>query len=97
MVASIQVVVTALIVAAAAAYAASKLMPRGWRMALAARAGPIARRSGLSESQVRRVEAKLSSGGACGSCESCRACAAPAASGEALGAAPGRRIPIRSS
>ncbi len=68
-----------MIVATAAFYAALKLMPRAWRSGLAATAASLARRSGLSDVHARRVEAKLSSGGACGSCDSCKACAAPAA------------------
>ena len=96
--ASVQAVVVLLIVATASSYAALKLMPRTWRRALATRAASFATRSGLSEAQARRVEAKLSSGGACGSCDSCKACATPttpAAVASPTTSGAYRRIPIR--
>lgn len=65
------------IVAIAMSYAGLKLMPAAWRKSLASHAALLAARSGLSDAQVRRVEAKLSTSGACGSCDSCKACATP--------------------
>ncbi len=94
--ASVQFVLMSLVVITATSYAALKLMPRAWRVALAAKVASLAKRGGWSDVQVRRVEAKLSSGGACGSCDSCKACAAPAAptTGDPQTY---RRIPIRSA
>lgn len=94
--ASIQALLVLVIVSAAASYAALKLMPGAWRRSLAVRAAALAARSGLSDAQARRVEAKLSSGGACGSCDSCKACASPQQVGDAaLSTATYRTIPIR--
>lgn len=92
--ASVQFVVMALVVMTATSYAALKLMPKAWRLKVAAMASSLAKRAGGSDAQVRRVEAKLASGGACGSCDSCKACAAPAPADE--GGQAYRRIPIRS-
>ena len=89
-----QFVLMSLVVTAATSYAALKLMPRAWRVALAAMAASLVKRGGGSDAQVRRVEAKLASGGACGSCDSCKACATPAPVDD--GGAAYRRIPIRS-
>jgi hypothetical protein len=88
-----------LVVAAAFAYAGVKLMPAAWRRDLARKASSFARQVGGSDVLARRVEAKLSSGGACGSCDSCKACATPAEPDSSLPTfeAPSahRRIPIR--
>ena len=82
------------IVATAMGYAGLKFMPAAWRRSLAAKAASLAARSGLSEVSARRVEAKLSSGGACGSCDSCKACATPETEDESTRF---RTIPIRSA
>ena len=89
-----------LIVAIASGYAVLKFMPARARRALAARAARIAAQAGLSDATARRVEAKLSTGGACGSCDSCKACATPTVEAALTdNAAPStgahRRIPIR--
>ena len=73
-----QALVTFTIVAIATGYALMKFMPKVWRLRLAAGAADLTMRIGLSDVAARRVEAKLSTGGACGSCESCKACATPA-------------------
>ena len=78
--ATIQLLVVAAIVAAASVYAIWKLMPAALRRALAPRAAALAQRLGASDANVRRVEAKLTTGGACGSCDTCKACATPDAS-----------------
>lgn len=92
--ATAQLVLVAVLVAFAGAYAALKLMPGSWRRTLAAAASGMVTRWGFSELQARRVEAKLSSGGACGSCDSCKACAKPAVT-EAAPVDGFRQIPIR--
>jgi hypothetical protein len=71
----VQSLIVFVIVATAAIYATVKFMPAAWRRSFAAHAATWATRSGLSDVTARRVEAKLSSGGACGSCDSCKACA----------------------
>jgi hypothetical protein len=73
--AAIQSLVVFVIVAVAVGYACIKLMPAAWRRGLATQAARLAKRSGASDVLARRVEAKLSTGGACGSCDSCKACA----------------------
>gem|GEM_PF-2499875 len=73
--ASIQNGMAFAIVAIATIYAVIRFMPKAWRVRLATRASSFALRLGLSSTAARRVEAKLSSGGACGSCDSCNACA----------------------
>jgi hypothetical protein len=96
-----QSLVVFVIVAIAVAYASVKLMPGPWRRRLAAGAAVFAKRSGASDVLARRVEAKLSSGGACGSCDSCKACATtvapPPVSVDEAGQSSGRLrgIPIR--
>jgi hypothetical protein len=74
-----QNVVVALIVLAAACYAAWRLAPAALRQALAARTGTIARASGASERLARRIEIKAveaaANAGSCGSCGPCKACA----------------------
>ena len=89
--ATVQAVLVFAIVACAVAYATLKFMPAAWRRSVAVTAATAASRIGLNDAQVRRVEAKLATGGACGSCDSCKACASPAEP------PPGayRRIPIR--
>lgn len=79
---TVQQCVVFAIVVVAAAYATLKFMPVAWRRAFASKAAAIAVRSGFSESDARRVEAKLSTGGACGSCDSCKACATPTTKGD---------------
>ncbi len=76
-----QLLVVAPVVGCACGYAALKLMPAAWRKALAAAAARRVAMWGLSDVAARRVEAKLSSGGACGSCETCKACATPPSGG----------------
>ncbi|MGI9024159.1 MAG: DUF6587 family protein [Burkholderiaceae bacterium] len=95
---TIQGVLVAMIVAVATVYASIKFMPGAWRRSLAARAAALVARWGVSEVNARRVEAKLSSGGACGSCETCKACATPVDAGDAIASPPNtfRQIPIRS-
>ena len=88
------------IVGAAMAYAMLKFMPAAWRRTFATKVASLASRSGLSEANARRVEAKLSTGGACGSCDSCKACATPKTEGDGttfVAASPSeyRSIPIR--
>lgn len=78
MTATVQFVLMSLVVMTATSYATLKLMPKSWRLAFAAMAASLVKRGGGAAAQVRRVEAKLASGGACGSCESCKACATPA-------------------
>jgi len=90
------------IVAAAASYATLKFMPAAWRRTFATRVASLAAHAGLSEADARRVEAKLSTGGACGSCDSCKACATPKTEGDGttlVAASPSnyRTIPIRRS
>ncbi len=95
--ATLQGVIVAMIVAFATVYASIKFMPGAWRRSLAARAASLVARWGVSEANARRVEAKLSSGGACGSCETCKACATPNENGDAI-ASPAntfKQIPIR--
>jgi hypothetical protein len=75
--ATMQAVVAFSIVAFASGYAMLKFMPKAWRLRLAATAAAVATRIGLSASAARRVEAKLSTGGACGSCDTCKSCATP--------------------
>ncbi len=75
--ATVQALVVAAVVAWAMAYAAVKLMPKAWRLSVAAHAADLALKAGLSGVAARRVEAKLATGGACGSCDSCKACATP--------------------
>ncbi len=89
------------IVAIATIYAVVRFMPKSWRVRLATRASWVVLRLGLSSVAARRVEAKLSSGGACGSCDSCRACATaprePSDEPAFGGSSPAgfRQIPIR--
>ena len=89
------------IVAFATIYATVRFMPKAWRMRLATTASSFALKLGLSSVAARRVEAKLSSGGACGSCDSCKACAAvPKAKGDepafaASSPSSFKQIPIR--
>ena len=98
---TLQMSITFLIVAFASCYAIVRFMPRTWRLRLASAAADGASRLGLSDVASRRVEAKLSSGGACGSCDSCKACATPATTkdADAASAAPTSsrhpHIPIR--
>ena len=89
--ATVQALLVFAIVACAGLYATLKFMPAAWRRAVAAAAATLASRSGLSDAQVRRVESKLATGGACGSCDSCKACATPAEPTPSTY----RRIPIR--
>ena len=95
--ATLQGVIVAMVVAFAMIYASIKLMPAVYRRALAARTASLAARWGLSESNARRVEAKLASGGACGSCETCKACATPDEKSDAAASPLNtfRQIPIR--
>jgi hypothetical protein len=88
----LQAAIVCVVVATASSYATVKLMPAAWRRALAARAASWASQVGLSDATARRVEAKLSSGGACGSCDSCKACAKPAGQDVAIVS---RTIPLR--
>ena len=88
--ATLQSLLVVVIVAGASVYAVWKLMPAAIRRTLAVRAAGLARRSGLSDANVRRVESKLATGGACGSCDSCKACATPTAEPSLSG------IPVRS-
>lgn len=92
--ATIQLLIVAAIVAAASAYAIWKLMPAALRRALAPRAAAFVQRLGASDANARRVEAKLTTGGACGSCDSCKACATPDASASEGSM---RVVPIRSA
>ena len=75
--ATMQLLIVAAIVAVALVYAVWKLMPAALRRALAPRAAALAQRLGASDANARRVEAKLTTGGACGSCDTCKACATP--------------------
>jgi hypothetical protein len=88
----VQELIVALIVAGAVTYAALRLSPRGLRLPFARAVARLALRLGVSSVDARRVEAKLSTGGACGSCDECKACATvePTPSGR-------RVIPIRST
>lgn len=88
---ALQVAIVAIVVGWAGGYAAIKLMPKAWRASVATTAAAWTVRAGLSDVAARRVEAKLSSGGACGSCDSCKACATTPV--QASGARP--TIPIR--
>ena len=96
-----QAVVTFSIVALASAYAMLRFMPKAWRLRLASGAAGLTTRIGLSDGAARRVEAKLSSGGACGSCDTCKSCATPATTKGAEAAFTAstpsryRQIPIR--
>ncbi len=89
----VQVVLVSAIVAFASLYAALKVMPAGWRRRVASLAARTATRWGFSESNARRVEAKLSTGGACGSCDTCKACATDLPVADP--AMPFRTIPIK--
>ena len=98
----VQQLVVCAIVSAAVAYATLKFMPAAWRRTFASKVASMAARSGFSEADARRVEAKLSTGGACGSCDSCKACAAPKTEGDvatfvATSPSTYRTIPIRRS
>ena len=88
----VQEAIVALVVAGALAYALLRLSPRGLRVTLARGVARLVSRVGVSSANARRVEAKLSTGGACGSCDECKACATvePAPSAH-------RVIPIRST
>ncbi len=92
-----QGVIVAMVVAFAMIYASIKFMPGVWRRHLAARAGSLVARCGVSEANARRVEAKLASGGACGSCETCKACVTPNGKDDATASSPTsfKQIPIR--
>jgi hypothetical protein len=91
-----QAAIVALIVTIAALYAVLKLMPAVWRRRLASLAARHAAEWGVSEANARRVEAKLSTGGACGSCDTCKACATPSRdTGMETEATAYRTIPIR--
>lgn len=92
--ATIQLLIVTAIVTAASAYAIWKLMPAAIRRALAPRAAALAQRFGASDANARRVEAKLTTGGACGSCDTCKACATPDASASEGSV---RVIPIKSA
>ena len=71
-----QTLLVFMIVGLAAVYAFWKYTPRNVRVALAKRGAALVQRiAGLSAENVRRLESKLASGGACGSCDSCNACA----------------------
>lgn len=83
---SVQALLVAVLVTVATGYAGVRLMPAAWRRRLAASAAAMAARAGAGEVLARRVEAKLSSGGACGSCDSCRACVKPSDGADALSA-----------
>lgn len=91
MAAIVQDLIVAVIVLLAAIYVVAKVLPAAWRMSFVHGVAETARFFGLSADHARRVEAKLSSGGACGSCDSCKACATPAPADPARG----RTIPIR--
>jgi hypothetical protein len=96
----VQELLVFVIVGAAIAYATLKFMPAAWRRMVASKVAAMAAHSGLSEANARRVEAKLSTGGACGSCDSCKACATLQTEGDAamsVAATPSayRSIPIR--
>jgi hypothetical protein len=95
--AAIQYAIVVVTVVVAFGYAGTKLMPAAWRRAFAGRAAAFARQAGGSDVFARRVEAKLSTGGACGSCDSCKACATPTQAPETVfeGASTRRSIPIR--
>jgi len=70
-----QTLLVFLIVSLAAVYASWRYTPRNLRVALARRCAVLVQRiAGLSVENVRRLESKLASGGACGSCDSCNAC-----------------------
>ncbi|MFO1415304.1 MAG: DUF6587 family protein [Burkholderiales bacterium] len=63
------------IVLAAASFAAWRLMPRTWRVRLAAALAARAQRHAhLSEDEAATLARKLATG-ACGSCDSCGTCA----------------------
>ncbi len=67
--------VVALIVLAAALYAAWRWMPAGWRRSLAPRMARWMARSGLvREEREAKVARSLSQTGGCGSCDSCGTC-----------------------
>lgn len=89
----VQESIVALVVAGAVAYALLRLSPRGLRLVFARGVANVASRFGVSSANARRVEAKLSTGGACGSCDECKACATVAPEPPATH----RVIPIRSS
>jgi hypothetical protein len=97
----VQALIVFVIVATASIYSTLKFMPKAWRQSVAVHAAKTATRLGLSADHARRVEAKLSSGGACGSCDSCKACATPTKEGDVatFAATPPsnsyRQIPIR--
>ncbi len=92
---TVQHVVVFVVVGLSASYAGLRFMPAAWRRSIAARVASVAMRSGLSAVQARRVETKLSSGGACGSCDSCKACATPTGAEAEAPSASFRDIPIR--
>ena len=70
-----QTLIVFVIVGLAALYAFWRYTPRNLRTALAKQCALLVRRTGLSAENVRRLESKLASGGACGSCDSCNSCA----------------------
>lgn len=70
-----QLLIAALIVAAALAYSAWVLMPASWRRAAAARLARRASRAGLAQESARAIQARLERAGGCSECASCKGCA----------------------
>ena len=73
----VQHLLAAIIVAGALAHVVLRFMPKVQRGRIAQAVGRYALKFGVSETQARRVEMKLSTAGACGKCEECRACSTP--------------------
>lgn len=85
-----QPIIVALIVAAAALYAAWRWMPAGWRRSLAHRLACGTQRAGLvDEARAAQLAASLARTSGCGSCDSCGAC------GKADSAKPAQQSPAR--
>ena len=71
----IQDLIVALIVGGALLYSVWALMPAALRRGAAGRLARFARRSGLGEPGVQRLQAKLETSGACTECAQCKGCA----------------------
>ena len=74
----VQHLIVAVIVTAAALYAAWRWMPAAWRRGAARRLAQGSQRAGLADArQAERMASRLSRTSGCGSCDSCGDCAAP--------------------
>lgn len=72
-----QLLIAALIVAAALAYSAWILMPASWRRAGASRLARRAAHAGLAQERARAIQARLERAGGCAECASCKGCGSP--------------------